>query len=60
MPSIRFFRGEEEFDLDPGDFCLVRRGERFHYENNETQAARLVLFHTPAFDLGSEVFLDGE
>jgi mannose-6-phosphate isomerase-like protein (cupin superfamily) len=56
--QIRFERAGEEFDLGAGDFCLVRQGERFRYENETAETATLVLVHTPSFDLDSEVFVD--
>ncbi len=57
---IEFERDGETFQLGPGDFCLVRRGERFRYANLEPERAALVLVHTPSFDLDSEVFVDDD
>jgi mannose-6-phosphate isomerase-like protein (cupin superfamily) len=54
--SIRFTLDGEEFDLDAGDFCLVKQGRKFSYRNVRSHLARLVLVHTPPFDLESEVF----
>lgn len=56
--TIRFTLGSEEFDLNKGDFCLVKQGERFNYKNVQTSNAQLVLMHTPAFDLDSEIFVN--
>jgi mannose-6-phosphate isomerase-like protein (cupin superfamily) len=52
---IRFSLGGVEHDLAPRDFCLVRRGERFAYENPAPSPATLLLVHTPSFELDAEV-----
>ena len=56
--------GEVQFTLDgdvqrlaPGDFCLVRQGQRFSYENGTSEDAALLLVHTPSFDPDSEVLV---
>ena len=54
---ILFILEGEKFDLAPGDFCLVAQGQRFSYKNPTQEPARLVLVHTPGFDLESEVFI---
>ena len=56
--SLRFTLDREERLLAAGDFCLVRQGERFGYENSSPNVTRLILVHTPGFDLDSEVFVD--
>jgi len=56
--SVRFTLNGNEFDLDSGDFCLVKQGQKFSYRNIESELARLVLVHTPRFDLGAEMFDD--
>jgi len=43
-------------DLSPGDVCVILKGQRFSYRNTSTHSARVVLVHTPSFDLESEVF----
>jgi mannose-6-phosphate isomerase-like protein (cupin superfamily) len=45
-----------EFNASPGDFVLVRQGERFRYRNDRLDPASVVLVHTPSFDLAEEVF----
>ena len=55
---IQFVLEGEQSGLTTGDFCLVRRGQRFSYFNEGPAAARLVLVHTPSFDLRSERFVD--
>lgn len=56
--TVRFVVGDQEADLSAGDVCVVRQGERFAYSNPGSDAARLILVHTPGFDLASEVFED--
>jgi mannose-6-phosphate isomerase-like protein (cupin superfamily) len=46
-----------EFNATPGDFVLVRQGERFRYRNDRREPATLVLVHTPSFDVASEVIV---
>ena len=43
-------------DLSPGDVCVILKGQRFSYRNTSAHSARLVLVHTPSFELESEVF----
>jgi mannose-6-phosphate isomerase-like protein (cupin superfamily) len=43
-------------DLNPGDVCVILKGQRFSYRNTSGRLAKLVLVHTPSFDLESEVF----
>jgi ribosomal protein S18 acetylase RimI-like enzyme/quercetin dioxygenase-like cupin family protein len=49
--------GEEQL-LAAGDFCQVRQGREFCYENRSGGPAVLLLVHTPSFDLDSEVFAE--
>ena len=44
------------FGLDPGDVCIILKGQRFSYRNTSEQPAKVVLVHTPSFDLESEAF----
>jgi mannose-6-phosphate isomerase-like protein (cupin superfamily) len=55
---VRFRVEGEERDLEAGDFCLVRQGQRFAYENTAQRPALLVLVHTPAYDAAGEHFTD--
>jgi mannose-6-phosphate isomerase-like protein (cupin superfamily) len=52
---VRFSLGDVDYELGPRDFCHVRRGERFAYENPAPSPATLVLVHTPSFELDAEV-----
>src|SRR5262245_60905149 len=56
--TICFVLAGEERELAAGDFCFVPRGTRFRYVNPSAAPARLVLVHTPSFDLASEVFVE--
>ncbi len=56
--SIEFRLEDEAVDLDRGDFCFVKQGEKFSYRNAGSADALLVLVHTPSFDLASEVFIE--
>lgn len=44
--------------LGPGDFCFVEQGKRFAYKNEGSEPARLVLVHSPSFELDSEVMVE--
>ena len=55
--QVQFALDGVECALTAGDFCLVRQGQRFWYENRAAEAATLILVHTPSFDLASEVFV---
>jgi len=55
---IRFELDGVETELATGDFCLAPQGARFSYSNAATTPARLVLVHTPSFNLAQEVFLE--
>ena len=56
--AIRFVLEGVQTELSTGDFYLVPQGRRFSYSNPGTALARLVLVHTPNFDLGAEVFAE--
>ena len=44
------------FSLAAGDLCIVKKGSRFSYSNSSRDQASMLLVHTPAFDMESEVF----
>jgi mannose-6-phosphate isomerase-like protein (cupin superfamily) len=51
------FRVEDQtVRLAAGDLCVVRKGEKFSYQNENDEPARILLVHTPSFDLEQEVF----
>jgi mannose-6-phosphate isomerase-like protein (cupin superfamily) len=53
---IGFTLNGENHILDRGDFCIVRKGEKFKYRNDSRDAALIALVHTPGFELSEEVF----
>jgi mannose-6-phosphate isomerase-like protein (cupin superfamily) len=53
---LSFVLGEEQLELAAGDCCIVRQGDRFSYHNPTHERTRLLLVHTPRFDLAAEVF----
>jgi len=56
--SLSFTVGVKTLDLTVGDCCIVRKGERFSYRNPTGERAKVLLVHTPSFDLAEEVFED--
>ena len=55
--EIEFALGNEEYTLAEGDFCFVKKGQRFKYRNSSSIPTTLVLVHSPSFDLESEIFV---
>jgi len=56
--SLDFVVDGEPLTLEAGDCCVIPRGTRFSYRNGSQQTARVLLVHTPSFDLDAEVFED--
>lgn len=56
--SISFVLGTQRTELAAGDCCVVPKGIRFSYTNDSGEHAKLLLIHTPSFDLSEEVFED--
>lgn len=56
--KLQFTVGGTLCVLEEGDFCLIEKGQHFSYENASMEKATLLLFHTPSFDLDSEVFVE--
>ncbi len=54
---VAFSLDGDEYDLMAGDLCVVDQGRHFSYINRTQDAARLLLVHTPTFQLDSEVFV---
>jgi len=54
--KIDFFINNNNYTLDKGDFCIIKKGDKFKYKNNTNKVVSLVLIHTPNFDLNEEVF----
>ena len=53
---IQFTVDNEIYDLSTGDVCIIAKGQRFCYVNNNNEEAKLILVHTPSFDIEAEVF----
>ena len=56
--QIQFSIDDEAYDLAEGDFCIIAKGQRFCYNNDSNEEAKLILFHTPSFDIEAEAFED--
>ncbi len=54
--SLSFTLGVQTLELVVGDCCIVPKGERFSYSNPTGERAKVLLVHTPSFDLAAEVF----
>lgn len=54
--KIFFMVDGEEFTLDDGDFCIVKKGQKFRYRNDSDGDVKMVLVHTPSFAIEYEVF----
>lgn len=54
--NIVFTINDESQTLLPGDVCIVPKGSRFRYSNTGPDDAKLILIHTPSFQLECEVF----
>ena len=53
---LRFTVDDHVVELAAGDLCIIRQGDRFSYENRTQEVAKVLLVHTPSFDLSQEVF----
>ena len=54
--KIGFTINDDNYILNKGDFCIIKKGEEFRYKNNGDEVVSLILVHTPNFDLNEEVF----
>lgn len=53
---VEFMVEGKALDLAAGDVCIISKGQRFSYQNRWQESAKLLLIHTPGFDLDSEEF----
>ena len=54
--TIDFMVNHETYTLTKGDFCIIKKGDKFNYKNKSNEAVSLILVHTPNFILDEEVF----
>jgi mannose-6-phosphate isomerase-like protein (cupin superfamily) len=54
--TLEFMVDDRSVDLGAGDLLIIRQGDRFSYENRAEEVAKILLVHTPSFDLSQEVF----
>jgi mannose-6-phosphate isomerase-like protein (cupin superfamily) len=55
---VRFRIDGRSYELSAGDLCVIPQGSRFAYENPLTEAAALLLAHTPPYRADHEVLVD--
>ena len=53
---IQFTVEGELHGLYQGDVCVILKGQKFSYKNDTGEPAKLILVHTPSFNLEFEVF----
>ena len=58
LGSVIFTLDGDKFTLSRGDCIVVLKGRHFSYENDTEEKTELILFHTPSFDIKSEVFIE--
>ena len=54
--EIKFTINDNTMILLQGDFCIIKKGSKFYYHNESGSDVKLVLVHTPDFNLNEEVF----
>ncbi len=54
--DLSFIVDGRPVELSAGDVCVIWRGEVFSYENKSGSTVKILLVHTPGFDLAEEVF----
>lgn len=54
--SLEFCIDDKNISLNEGDFCIIKKGEKFKYKNISENTAVLILIHTPNFILEKEIF----
>ena len=54
--TLHFTVDDRAVALAAGDLCIIRQGDRFSYENRTEEVAKVLLVHTPSFDLSQEEF----
>lgn len=54
--ELSFIVDDQSLNLSAGDVCIIHKGARFSYENKTGVVAKVLLVHTPRFELTEEVF----
>ena len=54
--TIEFLINDEKIALHEGDFCIIKKGDKFQYWNRRNETVTMALVHTPDFKLEEEVF----
>ena len=56
--KLSFVLDGQEHELDSGDCSVVLQGQHFSYRNTTGKTAKILLVHTPSFNMESEVFVE--
>ncbi len=56
--NISFQIDGDPIILNAGDLCVIKRGQHFSYSNNSPKPVKMILVHTPSFNLESEVIVE--
>ncbi len=56
--QVSFQIDDDAMTLNPGDVCVIKKGRHFSYINNSPNPARMLLVHTPSFDLEAEIIVE--
>jgi len=56
--KLSFTIDDRVVEVAAGDLCIIRRGDRFSYENCSDEVATVLLVHTPSFELSQEILDD--
>ncbi|HPG41526.1 MAG TPA: cupin domain-containing protein [bacterium] len=54
--AINFSINNKDYILAQGDFCLVKKGDKFRYSNTGNKSCEMILVHTPNLKLEQEVY----
>jgi len=54
--TIEFLINDEKSALHEGDFCSIKKGDKFQYWNGSNETVMMALVHTPDFKFEEEVF----
>ncbi len=53
---LSFIVDNQVLNISSGDVCIIHQGTRFSYENQTGETAKLLVVHTPSFELVEEIF----